>query len=395
VRYLSLFSGIGSCATAIERLGLSWEAVAFVEDDAAACAVLAHHGRAPNLGDIRSVDFRPYCGKVDVVVGGPPCQDYSVAGRQVGSAGTRGAMLGEYLRALDEIRPRWAVLENVPGLLSTGRGRDFGALLGRLEELGFSAGWRVLDSRHWGVPARRRRLWILCRRGPGHGPEQVLGLPEGGRRHTEEGGEEGEMDSAAAPGSPDALDRLTGWRRPAQRQGAGGDHTALAADFRHLTLSKISPTLTTGGVGISVNVVPGVILHADTHNIRVGQIAQTLRSDSDAASSHQGCALLHDGRRWVARRLTPLECGRLQGLDDGFFDGVMLRGRPLTDAARYRLLGNAWTIPVAAWVLERLAAVEERVVDAEGTRRSVPAKFDQAGRGGSLGSESMQSGRSS
>lgn len=170
------------------------------------------------------------------------------------------------------------------------------------------------------------------------------------------------MDSAAAPGSlpGDDLDRLTGWLRPARRNGACGDDMALAADFRHLTLSKVSPTLTTGGVGISLNVVPGLVYHADTHNIRIGKVAQTLRSDCDAASSHQGCALLHDGRTWVARRLTPLECGRLQGLDDGFWDGVLVRGRPMTDAAKYRLIGNAWTVPVAAWVLERLAAVDAK-----------------------------------
>jgi DNA (cytosine-5)-methyltransferase 1 len=349
---------------AIGRLGLPWEAVAFVEDDPAACAVLAHHRRAPNLGDIRSVDFRPYRGKVDIVLGGPPCQDYSVAGKQAGSGGTRGALLGEYLRALEEIRPRWAVLENVPGLLGTGtkngtrRGGDFGALLGRLGQLGFrSISWRVVDSRFFTVPQRRARLWILCSRRDWDGPERVLGLPPGGRGHPEAGEEEGEAGSGTAPGSPDALDRLTGWRRPPRRAGTGGDPTALAVDFRHLSLSRVAPTLTTGGVGISLNVVHGV-LHADTHNLRVGQVAQTLRSDSDAAASHQGCALLHDGRRWVARRLTPLECGRLQGLDDDHFDGVQLRGRPLTDAAKYRLLGNCWTVPVAAWVLERLAAVD-------------------------------------
>jgi DNA (cytosine-5)-methyltransferase 1 len=383
LRYLSLFSGIGSCATAIERLGLPWEAVAFAENDPAACAVLAQHGRAPNLGDIRTVDFRPFRGEVDLVLGGPPCQDFSVAGKQAGSAGARGAMLGEYLRALEQIRPRWAVLENVPGLLGTGtergtnRGGDFGALIGRLGDIGFrSISWRILDSRFCGVPQRRRRLWLVCDRRGGDGPDRVLGLPQSGLWHPAEGGEEEEMGSTPAPGSPpgDNLDRLIGWQRPAQRQETGCDPTALAADWRNLTLSRVAPTLTIGGEGISLNVVPGIIFHADTHNLRIGQVAQTLRSDSDAASSHQGCALLHDGRRWVARRLTPRECGRLQGLDDSFWDGVLLRGRPLTDAAKYRLIGNSWTIPVTAWVLERLAAVD--ALKSSGKRRFVPFRGD-------------------
>jgi DNA (cytosine-5)-methyltransferase 1 len=319
----------------------------------------------PNLLDVRDTDFRPFRGQVDLVLGGPPCQDFSVAGKQRGSDGARGALLKEYMRALDEIRPRWALIENVPGLLGTGtdsgtnRGGDFGALLGGLADIGFGAiSWRILDSRFYGTPQRRRRLWIICHRRDWDGPDRVLGLPEGRRGHPQEGGPEEEVGSSAALGSPDGLDRLIGWRRSAQRHGTVSDPTALAADFRHMTLAKLAPTLTSGGVGISLNVVPGVILHADTHNLRVGQVAQTLRSDSDAASSHQGCALLHDGRRWVARRLTPRECGRLQGLDDGFWDGVLLHGRPLTDAAKYRLLGNAWTVPVAAWVLERLAAVD-------------------------------------
>ena len=291
-------------------------------------------------------------------------------GRQRGSEGARGALIEEYLRAVQETKPRWAVLENVPGLLSTGRGRDFGTLLGRLGKLGFGAiAWRILDSRHFGTCQRRRRLFLVGHRSDGRGPERVLDLPEGGRRHPPESRSEGEEGSPPAAGGPPGseLDGLTGWRRPPKRRNTDGDPTALAADFRHATLGKVAPTLTRGAVGVSLNAVPGVIqlLHADTHNVRVGGIAQTLRSDMDGSASHQGCALYQDRGRWVARRLTPIECLRLQGYDDEWLDGARLHGKPLADLHRYKLIGNAWSVPVAAWVLERLAAV-----DAIASRRS-------------------------
>lgn len=356
MRYLSLFGGIGGCTAAVERLGLPWRAVSYAETDQSACSVLsARWPGVRNLGDVRGVDWRSFRGAVDIVLGGPPCQDFSVAGRQAGASGASGALLGEYLRAVEEVRPAWIVMENVPGLLGTGRGRDFGHALGRLAELGYSAGWRVLDARHFGVPQRRRRLWLVGHYRDSDGPGRVLGIAEGCGGHPAEGGPEGEEGAPSAAGSP--LDGLTGWRRPAIRVGPVAVPGALAVNFRHVALSRVAPTLTTGGVGISFNVVPGV-LHADTHNLRVGGIAQTLRADRDGSASDQGCALLHDGRRWTARRLTPTECLRLQGYDDGWLDGARLRGRPLTDAARYRLAGNAWTVPVAAWVLERLSAVE-------------------------------------
>ncbi len=378
MRYLSLFSGIGGCTAAVERLGLPWHAAAYAEVDPAASAVLAYRWPGtPNVGDVRAVDWRPFRGSVDIIVGGPPCQDFSVAGKQAGSAGARGAMLGEFLRAVQEIKPKWAILENVPGLLatgpgllSTGRGRDFGTLLGRLGKLGFGAiAWRILDSRHFGTCQRRRRLFLVGHRSDGRGPERVLDLPEGGRRHPPESRSEGEEGSPPAAGGPPGseLDGLTGWRRPPKRRNTDGDPTALAADFRHATLGKVAPTLTRGAVGVSLNAVPGVIqlLHADTHNVRVGGIAQTLRSDMDGSASHQGCALYQDRGRWVARRLTPIECLRLQGYDDEWLDGARLHGKPLADLHRYKLIGNAWSVPVAAWVLERLAAV-----DAIASRRS-------------------------
>jgi len=164
VRYISLFSGIEAASVAWHPLG--WEPVAFAEIEPFPSAVLAHHyPDVPNLGDITTVDWSAYAG-VDVLVGGSPCQSFSVAGLRRGLADPRGNLALEYLRAVDAVRPRWVVWENVPGVLSVDGGRAFGAFLGGLAELGYGFAYRVLDAQYVrvqshtrAVPQRRRRVF--------------------------------------------------------------------------------------------------------------------------------------------------------------------------------------------------------------------------------------------
>ncbi len=156
-----MFSGIEAASVAWEPLG--FEPVAFAEVDPFPSAVLKkHYPHVPNLGDITSVDWSEYHGKVDIVVGGSPCQSFSVAGLRKGLDDPRGNLMLEYLRACDQIRPDWIVWENVPGVLSADGGRAFGAFLGALEELGYHAAWRVLDSQFYGVAQRRRRIFVVA-----------------------------------------------------------------------------------------------------------------------------------------------------------------------------------------------------------------------------------------
>lgn len=151
MRYVSLFSGIEAATVAWEPLG--WEAVAFAEIDPFPCAVLAERfPNVPNLGDVSKVDWSPYRGAVDVVVGGSTCQAFSIAGGRGGLLDSRGQLMLEFVRAVREIRPRFVLWENVPGVLSQDKGRAFGTLLGELEDCGFSCAWRVLDAQFVRVP---------------------------------------------------------------------------------------------------------------------------------------------------------------------------------------------------------------------------------------------------
>ena len=134
MRYVSVFSGIEAASVAF--WGLGWEPVAFSEVDEFPCAVLAHRfPHVPNLGDIRKVDWKPYRGGVDLVVGGSPCQSFSIAGKREGLQGESGLMF-EFIRCVREVRPRWFLWENVPGALSSERGAAFGQLLHELADGG-------------------------------------------------------------------------------------------------------------------------------------------------------------------------------------------------------------------------------------------------------------------
>jgi len=159
IRYLSVCSGIEAASVAWEPLG--WAPVAFAEIDAFPSAVLKHRfPHVPNLGDFTKIK-KADVGPIDLLVGGTPCQSFSVAGLRGGLADDRGNLALEFLRLADRTRPRWLVWENVPGVLSSNGGRDFGAILGGVVELGYGFAYRVLDAQYFGVPQRRRRVFVV------------------------------------------------------------------------------------------------------------------------------------------------------------------------------------------------------------------------------------------
>ena len=160
MRYVSLFAGIEAATQAWHHMG--WEPMAFADIDAFPSAVLAHHyPDVPNLGNVEGVDWSEYRGKAEVVVGGSPCQSFSVAGKRLGMDDPRGNLALEFIRAVAEIQPTWFVFENVPGLLSSDGGRDFGIFLGEVAKIGYGFAYRVLDSQFFGVPQRRRRVFVV------------------------------------------------------------------------------------------------------------------------------------------------------------------------------------------------------------------------------------------
>ena len=194
---VSLFAGVGGFDLALQRAGV--EVKAMVEWDKNAQGVLRH--RFPNTAlfgdvqevtgdDLRGAGFVPERG---IITGGFPCQDLSVAGKRAGLAGERSGLFWEIIRLIDDLRPKWVILENVPGLLSSNGGRDMGTVIGTLAECGYGFAYRVLDAQFFGVPQRRRRVFIVgCLGDSGRAPAEVLALIESLRGDSEASDEAGQ-----------------------------------------------------------------------------------------------------------------------------------------------------------------------------------------------------------
>jgi DNA (cytosine-5)-methyltransferase 1 len=210
MRYLSVCSGIEAASVAWHPLG--WEPVAFAEVEPFPCSVLAHHyPQTPNWGDMTRWKEWPDAA-VDVLVGGTPCQSFSVAGLRRGLNDPRGGLMLQFLGIADRYRPQWIVWENVPGVLSSNGGRDFGTFLGALGELGYGWAYRVLDAQWFGVAQRRRRVFVVGCFGNQRSAAQVLFERESMRRDT--------------PPSREARERIAGTL--SSRTTAGG---GLGTDF--------------------------------------------------------------------------------------------------------------------------------------------------------------------
>ena len=209
---VSLFAGVGGFDLALERAGV--KVVASVEWDKNAQNVLRKQfPNAQVFGDIqgvtgeqlRAAGFNPIDG---IITGGFPCQDLSVAGKRAGLAGSRSGLFWEICRLLDETRTQTFILENVPGLLSSNNGRDMAVVIEALVERGYRIAWRVLDAQYFGVPQRRRRVFIVgCLGNQGRSPEEILAIAEG---------RAGYIDTLTAQGSesPSELEKSTrigGW----------------------------------------------------------------------------------------------------------------------------------------------------------------------------------------
>lgn len=201
IRYLSLFSGIEAFSCAVRDMP-EFEPVAFAEIEPFPCAVLAHHyPNVKNLGDVTKIDGRSLRGSVDLIVGGSPCQGFSVAGQRKGLDDERSCLALTFVRLVDEVRPKMWLWENVPGCTSTNGGQDLRSFFAALDDIGYSFAWTVLDSQYFGVAQRRRRVfafgvlgtdWERCAKVLLE-PESMCGNPPSRRK-------KGEGDSGRAEG---------------------------------------------------------------------------------------------------------------------------------------------------------------------------------------------------
>ena len=253
MRYLSVCAGIEAATVAWHQLG--WTPVAFSEIDPFPCALLAHHyPNVPNWGDMTKFKEWPDA-DIDVLVGGTPCQSFSVAGLRKGLADPRGNLMLTYLAIAAKYRPEWVVWENVPGVLSSNGGRDFASLLRGLAELGYGFAYRILDAQYFGVAQRRRRVFVV---GNARGwrraaavlfeRESLSGNPAP-RREAREGTPERPTHSLRADGF-DASEDGTGRGIPLT-VGAltDGAHNGGGSTVRTPTQDELSRCLNAGGMG--------------------------------------------------------------------------------------------------------------------------------------------------
>jgi DNA (cytosine-5)-methyltransferase 1 len=206
---VSLFAGVGGFDLAMERNGV--KVVAAVEIDKKCQEVLAHRFPSSKLfddvttvkgSDLIESGFTPSRG---IITGGFPCQDLSVAGKRAGLAGERSGLFWEIARLVEETQSEYAILENVPGLLSSNGGKDFAVVLGTMADLGYSVAWRVLDAQYFGVPQRRKRVFIACRRASSGSAGEILFKQQGVRRNpapSQSQGQDSATSTAESVGRP-------------------------------------------------------------------------------------------------------------------------------------------------------------------------------------------------
>jgi DNA (cytosine-5)-methyltransferase 1 len=406
MRYLSLFSGIEAASAAWHPMG--WKCAAVSEIEPFPCAVLAHHyPTVPNLGDITKFKEWPDLGTVDLVVGGSPCQSFSVAGLRKGMDDPRGNLMLTYLAVINRVAPRWVVYENVPGLLSSNGGRDFGTLLGGLAELGYGFAYRVLDAQYVrveshsrAVPQRRRRVFVVGYLGDWRRAaavlferESLLGHPaprrEAGKgiaptlsARTKGGGGLGtdfECDGGLIPGVARAL-TTSNQRIDAETETLLVAHSLRGEGFdasedgtgRGTPLVPISYAIQAGamrenpesgpdGAGVQEAIAYTLEARAEVQAIAFAQNQRDevrLMSVAGAIAAEPGAKQQTYAMQGAAvRRLTPRECERLQGFPDDY-TLIGMRGKPAADGPRYKALGNSMAVNVMRWIGERIQMVD-------------------------------------
>ena len=426
MKYLSLCSGIEAATVAWHPLG--WEAVAYSEIERFPSEVLAHHyPHTPNLGDMTKFKEWTNVSDVDLLVGGTPCQSFSVAGLRKGLDDPRGNLMLTYLAIADKFKPQWIVWENVPGVLSSNGGKDFGVFLGALGELGYGFAYRVLDAQYFGVAQRRKRVFVVGYLGDWRAAAAVLF-----ERHSLQGhpapSREKRQGSAASVGAgassrswpadiSSTLDTTFGTKQglenqhinagcpmfvPAQaialaentigrkpQNGGNGDGFTYGGPMYTLNATGvhgvaqpigfessrrdgvrlydgISNTLQafagTGGGNspmvaqpIAYNIAPGKGALKDDIHVTDADATKTLDASGSNPAMHQGGAAILQSM--AVRRLTPVECERLQGFPDSYTD-IKSKNKPTPDGPRYKALGNSMAVPVMAWIGQRIEQVE-------------------------------------
>lgn len=452
--YGSVCSGLEAATVAWGPLG--WTPAWFSEIDPFCCRILKHHyPHVPNLGNMLKIRDNEIFKQsvIDLLIGGTPCQDFSMAGLRAGLTGKNGSLAVEFCRILMSKRPRWFIWENVPGVFSSGGGADFHQILMGFQECGYSCAWRVLDSQYFGVPQRRRRVFVVGHLGDDWRPSAaVLFEPQGLRRYSAPRGKKGQTVAAltsngvGASGADDnqaqaghlitmstgqpgaeinydlaptlncdheqpivvavydgqqitspqngttinagdpaptmskksvlySIMPMNGGKDYKAREAAvtqpltsqigitdqGGDVILQPIIFRQNQRNELRLMGGHGNIAGSLTAHPGakqqnfvtqpIAFQSSQSGVREDDVYSTL--DANNGSRRQNGIITGD---LMIRRLTPLECERLQGFPDGYTALPKAKDTP-----RYESLGNSMATDVIEWLGRRIEYVDKQL----------------------------------
>lgn len=417
MKFGSLFAGIGGFDLGLERAGMTckWQ----VEKDERCISVLERHfPDAPRHDDVRTFNAKDAI-RVGLIVGGFPCQDLSVAGARRGLAGERSGLFFEFIRIVSELAPRWVLIENVPGLLSSNQGRDMGAILGSLGHLGYGFAYRVLDAQYFGLAQRRKRVFIVGCAGDARRACQVLFEPESMFRDSPPSRETGTRVAASLTQGSGVNSNAPGRRREddvnialclngKQRSRYDGEsetfvsapltvspHADNESQESRLVVGALASHSKEHGHAMTTQQAAeaGQLIPFDTTQITSAgnysnpgpgapchPLASQQHPPAVAFRTSGNCGVMPQGDRTAAlntatdpcqqivqhamsvRRLMPIECERLQGFPDDWtrYDAA---GNEISDSARYRMIGNAVAVPVAEWIGRQILKAESEKTD--------------------------------
>lgn len=315
------------------------------------------------LGDITQIDGAKI-NPVDIICAGSPCQDLSIAGKQEGLNGKKSGLFYRAINIIRQMRiatngeyPKFFVWENVPGAFSSNRGMDFKAVLEEITESEIpiprsgkwaTAGmarsgkcdvaWRVLDAQYWGVPQRRKRVFLVADFGTGgRCADKILFEPKGLSGNTSKSGAERKNDTDRVRESLENTSRV---------------YENHANDSRITKCDNVSPTISrrcgTGGNNLPL-VAYGIGRDALDRGENAADFGMTINENISPSIVARGVGAVMSNA--TIRRLTPLECERLQGLPDNF---TFIEDKSCSDSARYKALGNGMAQPCADWIIQRI-----------------------------------------
>ncbi len=369
MRYLSVCSGIEAATVAWHPLG--WTAAAYSEIEKFPSQVLAHHyPDVPNVGDMTKFKEWTNVSNVDVLVGGTPCQSFSVAGLRKGLDDPRGNLMLTYLAIAAKFRPKWLVWENVPGVLSSNGGDDFASLLRGMGECGYGFAYRILDAQYFGVAQRRRRVFVVGCLGDWRSAAAVLferhglcGYPAPSREKRKSvtsptgmrldvsliGSLTAGFGKVGAPSDDGRANRI------GRGYGDEGDPMFTITKANHHGV--VQPIAFSGQMSNPQTDVDMTQTLQAKNPMAV--VAPTLTAANDPSRSPPSSEVTQQvyavyQSSMAVRRLSPKECERLQGFPDNYTN---IKDK-CPDGPRYKALGNSMAVPVMAWIGKRIQEVE-------------------------------------